>query len=201
MNGALVSSNTVTYTPNTTRPLRIAAGRTELPAQYFLPGRVDEVAVYGTALSAARVQAHFAAAGSSGGGNQPPNAVASGSPTSGTVPLDGQLRRLGLERSRRHDRLLRLGPRRRRRLRRLDGPEPVLHVHRLGHVHGPAARDRRRRRARRLRSGHDHRAERGRDVATARRSSPTPRSPTGASARRAGRRQPTPRATTARART
>ena len=87
VNGALVSSNTVTYTPNTTRPLRVAAGRTELSAQYLLPGRVDEVAVYGSALSAARVQAHFTAAGSSGGGNQPPNAVASGSPTSGTVPL------------------------------------------------------------------------------------------------------------------
>ena len=85
VNGALVSSNTVTYTPNTTRPLRVAAGRTESSAQYLLPGRVDEVAVYGSALSAARVQAHFIAAGSSGGGNQPPNAVASGSPTSGTV--------------------------------------------------------------------------------------------------------------------
>ena len=59
VNGALVSSNTVTYTPNTTRPLRVAAGRTELSAQYLLPGRVDEVAVYGSALSAARVQAHY----------------------------------------------------------------------------------------------------------------------------------------------
>ena len=59
VNGALVSSNTVTYTPNTTRPLRVAAGRTESSAQYLLPGRVDEVAVYGSALSAARVQAHY----------------------------------------------------------------------------------------------------------------------------------------------
>ena len=60
VNGVLVSSNAVTYTQNTTRPLRIAAGRTEdTPAQYFLPGRVDEVAVYGSALSAARVQAHY----------------------------------------------------------------------------------------------------------------------------------------------
>jgi hypothetical protein len=52
-----------------------------------LPGRVDEVAVYGSPLSATRVQAHFAAAAGGGGGNQPPNAVATGSPTSGVAPL------------------------------------------------------------------------------------------------------------------
>jgi glucose/arabinose dehydrogenase len=62
VNGALVASSVVAYTQNTTRPLRIAAGRTESPAQYFLPGRVDEVALYGAALSAARVSAHYAAA-------------------------------------------------------------------------------------------------------------------------------------------
>jgi PKD repeat protein len=86
VNGTLVASSAAAYLANTLRPLRIASGNTDGPAKYFLPGRVDEAAVYGSALSAARVQAHFAAAGS-GGGNQPPNAVASGSPTSGTVPL------------------------------------------------------------------------------------------------------------------
>ena len=51
------------------------------------PGAIDETAVYGSALSAARVQAHYTAGTSGGGGNQPPTAVASASPTGGPVPL------------------------------------------------------------------------------------------------------------------
>ena len=39
------------------------AATTDGAANYFLPGRVDEVAVYASALSAARVSAHFTAAG------------------------------------------------------------------------------------------------------------------------------------------
>ena len=87
VNGVLAASQAAGYLPNVQRPLRIASGNTDGAANYFLPGRVDEVAVYASALSAARVSAHFAAASSGGGGNQPPNAVASASPTSGTVPL------------------------------------------------------------------------------------------------------------------
>ena len=88
VNGALAASAGASgFLQNTVRPLRIASGATDKTApQYYLPGRVDEVAVYGSALSATRVQAHFAAA-SSGGGNQSPNAVAAGSPTSGAAPL------------------------------------------------------------------------------------------------------------------
>ncbi len=88
VNGTLAASSTVSYVQNAARPLRIAAGRSETtPPSYFLSGRVDEVAVYGSPLSPARVQAHFAASSGGGGGNQAPVAVASGTPTSGAVPL------------------------------------------------------------------------------------------------------------------
>ena len=65
VNGALAASAGASgFLQNTVRPLRIASGATDKTApQYYLPGRVDEVAVYGSALSATRVQAHFAAAG------------------------------------------------------------------------------------------------------------------------------------------
>lgn len=57
-------ANTVTaFAPNDLYGLRIGAGDTESTSgNYFWPGRVDEVAIYGSALSAARVQAHYAAA-------------------------------------------------------------------------------------------------------------------------------------------
>ncbi len=88
VNGTLAASSGSSYLQNALRPLRIASGATDKTSpQYYLPGRVDEVAVYGSALSLARVQAHFAASSGGGGGNQAPNAVAGASPTSGTVPL------------------------------------------------------------------------------------------------------------------
>jgi glucose/arabinose dehydrogenase len=62
VNGALAASSALAYSPNAARPLRIGAGRTETAADYFFPGRIDEVALYGTDLSAARVQAHYQAA-------------------------------------------------------------------------------------------------------------------------------------------
>jgi hypothetical protein len=62
VNGALVDSTATNLALNTARPLRIAAGENEAPPLYLLPGRVDEVAIYGTELSAARVQAHYSAA-------------------------------------------------------------------------------------------------------------------------------------------
>jgi hypothetical protein len=65
VNGALAASSGAGYLQNAARPLRIATGATDLTQpQYYLPGRVDEVAVYGSALSAVRVQAHYNAAGS-----------------------------------------------------------------------------------------------------------------------------------------
>jgi hypothetical protein len=53
----------VTYAPCVKNPLRIGAGSSELNyGQYHWRGAVDEVAVYPTALSPQRVQAHYEAA-------------------------------------------------------------------------------------------------------------------------------------------
>ena len=69
MDGALVASAASAHAPNPSRPLRVAAGANERAADYLLPGRVDEVAVYPAALNSTRVRAHFdAAIGSSGSG-------------------------------------------------------------------------------------------------------------------------------------
>ena len=87
--------------------------------------------------------------------NQPPTAVATATPTTGHAPADRHLRRLRLQRPRRRRPDLRLGPRRRRRLRRLDrrhgrptptppgtytarcgSPTPGRVRHRLGDDHG-----------------------------------------------------------------
>lgn len=46
VDGSLAASAAVAYAPNTERPLRIGAGATEAGATYFLPGAIDEVAVY-----------------------------------------------------------------------------------------------------------------------------------------------------------
>jgi hypothetical protein len=63
VNGALAGSSTgAAFAANATAPLRFAAGRSEGAATYFLPGSLDELAVYGSALTLARVQAHYAAA-------------------------------------------------------------------------------------------------------------------------------------------
>jgi hypothetical protein len=63
VNGTLIGTTPAGYVQNTDRPLWIATGRTETTPTFFLPGRVDEAAVYGSALSAARVQAHYSARG------------------------------------------------------------------------------------------------------------------------------------------
>jgi LmbE family N-acetylglucosaminyl deacetylase len=65
VNGALAATANLAYAANTTRPLRIGAGRTEAYADYYLPGCLDEIAVYPSALSATRIQAHYQAAKSS----------------------------------------------------------------------------------------------------------------------------------------
>ena len=46
VDGTLVASAPSAHTPNPSRPLRAAAGANEGAANYLLPGRVDEVAVY-----------------------------------------------------------------------------------------------------------------------------------------------------------
>ena len=62
VNGTLAGSTAAGLVQNTMRPLRIASGATDKTApQYYLPGLFDEVAVYASALSLARVQAHYAA--------------------------------------------------------------------------------------------------------------------------------------------
>lgn len=48
--------------PNTLNPLRIGAGANEAAPGFFFPGRIDDVAVYDSALSAARVSAHYLSA-------------------------------------------------------------------------------------------------------------------------------------------
>ena len=61
--------------------------------------------------------------------NQPPVAVATANPTSGAAPLTVELRRQRLERSRRGSDHLRVGSRRRRPLRRLDGSAADIHLY------------------------------------------------------------------------
>ncbi|MBI4326908.1 MAG: immunoglobulin domain-containing protein, partial [Chloroflexi bacterium] len=62
INGNEVGNNTSVFVPNGSRPLRIGAGATDDPiGNFFFHGDVDEVAVYGTALSPDRVLAHYGA--------------------------------------------------------------------------------------------------------------------------------------------
>jgi len=60
VNGLLAASASGGYAVNPSVPLGIGAGTYDGSTwmQYF-PGSIDEVAVYGTALSAARIQAHY----------------------------------------------------------------------------------------------------------------------------------------------
>jgi hypothetical protein len=62
VNGLPVASAIVQFVPNTDAPLRFGAGGTEGAGADFFSGDVDEVAVYGYALSSAQVQAHYQAA-------------------------------------------------------------------------------------------------------------------------------------------
>jgi len=64
VNGALAASAAVAFAPNTSSPLRLGAGRTEGAADYYFPGRIDEIALYNTALSATRIQTHYQTTGS-----------------------------------------------------------------------------------------------------------------------------------------
>lgn len=63
INGILAGILATAFVPNDTYPFRIGAGASEnTTGTFFWPGRVDEVAVYGSALSLAQVQSHYAAA-------------------------------------------------------------------------------------------------------------------------------------------
>ena len=104
--------------------------------------------------------------------NQPPTASHHARrPTSGAAPLTGQLRRHAARATRTAATAhLRLGPRRRRRVRRLDAADRDLHLHAAGQLHGAAAGDRRRgaprRRARRSRSRAEQHAADARSIDT-----------------------------------
>jgi len=54
-NGSLLSSETGTYQPNTSKPLRIGAGRTESTANYFFKGVLDEVRIWNRGLSTSEI--------------------------------------------------------------------------------------------------------------------------------------------------
>ena len=63
VNGVLVASAATPFAPNAAQRLSIGGGATEtVSGNYFFAGRLDEVAVYGNALSLAQVQAHYAGA-------------------------------------------------------------------------------------------------------------------------------------------
>jgi hypothetical protein len=61
LNGTLAASGNLAYSPNTSRPLRLGAGKNETNSDYEFPGRLDELAIYPTALTDTRVQAHYQA--------------------------------------------------------------------------------------------------------------------------------------------
>jgi LmbE family N-acetylglucosaminyl deacetylase len=54
-NGVLAVSQATTFLPNSSFPLRIGAGSSELPGQYWFPGLVDDVRIYSKALNAGQV--------------------------------------------------------------------------------------------------------------------------------------------------
>jgi len=63
VNGALAWSGPAVFAPNASAVLRLGAGATEsATGNFYFPGRLDEVAIYSSALNAARIQAHYAAA-------------------------------------------------------------------------------------------------------------------------------------------
>ena len=61
VNGALAAQLTAPFAPNDVNPLRIGGGATEGDGDFFFEGDIDEVAVYGAALSEDRILAHYVA--------------------------------------------------------------------------------------------------------------------------------------------
>ena len=62
VDGVLAATAASTGTPNTTTAI-LCVGRSGESATSWFDGSIDEVAVYGHALSASRVSAHYAASG------------------------------------------------------------------------------------------------------------------------------------------
>ena len=90
--------------------------------------------------------------------NQPPTAVATASPTTGAAPLTVQFDGSGSSDPDAGDTLsVRLGPRRRRPVRRLDRGGPELHLHQPGRLHREPARHRQPRRLEHRRGDHHRR--------------------------------------------
>ena len=56
VDGAPIASGVVTIALNTTNPLRIGAGATEGNGNYYFPGALDDVRVYGRALSVQEIK-------------------------------------------------------------------------------------------------------------------------------------------------
>ncbi len=156
VNGALVGSTGAGYLQNTQRPLRVATGATDRAPQYFLPGadRRDRC-LWKRALGCARAGALHR--GHLGWRRQPASdrgRLRLADRRSGA--LDRQLLGHRLERLGRDDRLLRLGSRRGRPVRRLDRRAALLPVHGGRDLHRAPAGDRQRRGVRRLRPAHHH---------------------------------------------
>ena len=60
VNGQMVASQHAVLSSNTQAPFNIGAGANENPSPtFYWPGRVDEVAIYGAALTTDQVQAHY----------------------------------------------------------------------------------------------------------------------------------------------
>ena len=81
VNGVPAASTALSYVANGARVLRIGEGKTEAAPGYPFPGKIDDVAVYGSALSAGSASAHYQA------GQTPPTTptVAGLAPSSGAV--------------------------------------------------------------------------------------------------------------------
>ena len=67
-NGVQVAAASVPFRTNDLAPTRIGGGATEGPGTYFFNGDVDEAAIFGRALSASEILAHFQVATNAVGG-------------------------------------------------------------------------------------------------------------------------------------
>jgi hypothetical protein len=56
LNGNFATTQSFSFAPNTSCPLRIGAGKSETTPTYFFPGSISDVRVYNRALSAAEVK-------------------------------------------------------------------------------------------------------------------------------------------------
>ena len=135
VDGELVGTNPQTAAQDYTGYWRVGGDNTWGSCSAYFDGTIDEAAVYSYELRADRMPAHFTA----GGGvlNQAPTAAF----TSNVEQRRATFNASGLHRSRRHDRALRLGLRRRHDRHRRD---PGARVRRARHLHRDPDGDRQR---------------------------------------------------------